>query len=224
MAAVLACGDGAALSHWSAAALWGVADWPGRLEVTSPGYHRRPGLLTHRSSTLVTGELRRHNGVPVTSPVRTMLDLQPRLSDDRLVRLVNDLRRAGHLRDSGFNELCRRSVRVNRLLGEGGVTDSELEDLFTRFVTRHRLPMPEVNVHLRIGGRMRQIDALYREAKLIIELDSWKFHSDRASFETDRAKDAVALAEGYRTLRSTHRRLKRDGTREAEIIRRVQAQ
>jgi hypothetical protein len=223
MAAVLACGEGAALSHWAAAAMWDVMDWPQRLEVTSPGYHRRPGLLTHRSHTLLPGEVQRRRGVPVTAAARTVLDLQSRLTDPRLVRMVNDLRRAGHLRDSAFRQLCERSTRVDRLLGEGGRTDSALEDLFTGFVNRHRLPMPEVNVHLMIGGRVRQLDALYREAKLIIELDSWTFHSDRTTFEVDRAKDALALAEGYRTVRSTHRRLTQGGSQEAAIIQRVLA-
>lgn len=79
--------------------------------------------------------------------------------------------------------------------------------------------MPEINVQLRIGSRMREVDALYRNARLIIELDSWKHHSDRASFERDRAKDAAALAAGFRTLRSTHRRLSEGGRQEAETIR-----
>ncbi len=219
MAAVLACGEGAAASHWSAAALWGVADWPTACEVSAPGHRRRPGLLTHRSRTLVAREVRRRDGVPVTSPVRTVLDLQPQLSDSRLTRLVNDLRTAGHLRATAFGDLCRRSRRVERLLGDGALTRSALEDLFRAFVVRHGLPMPQINARVRIGGRMREVDALYRESRLIVELDSWRFHSDRASFERDRAKDAAALADGYRTLRSTHRRLSSGGAQEAATIR-----
>ena len=223
MAAVLACGEGAVLSHDAAAALWEVAAWPAALEVTAPSRRTRPGLITHRSRTLSPHETRRRHGVPVTSPLRTVLDLQPRLTDDRLVRLVNDLRMAGHLKSAAFGELCRRSARVDRLLGDGALTESELEDLFRRFVARHQLPMPEVNVWKVIGGRRRRLDAFYPDAKLIIELDSWHYHRDRATFERDRGKDAAALAEGFRTLRSTDRRLRGDARDEASLIRRILA-
>jgi very-short-patch-repair endonuclease len=219
VAAVLACGAGAVLSHAAAAALWEVGEWPARLEVSAPRERRRPGIRTHRSSTLSAHEARVRHGVPVTSPVRTVIDLQRRLTDPRLIRLVNELRVAGHLGPSAFTELCARSGRVERLLGDGELlTRSELEDLFRRFVTRHRLPMPELNVELP-GGR--EVDALYRDARLIVEVDSWRFHRDRASFERDRAKDARALAEDYRTLRTTDRRLTRGGAEEARTIRRI---
>src|SRR6201996_5432180 len=74
MAAVLACGEGAATSHWSAAALWDVADWPAVCEVSTRRYRARPGIQTHRSRTLGPRDIRRRHGVPVTSPVRTVLD------------------------------------------------------------------------------------------------------------------------------------------------------
>jgi len=201
--------------------MWEVAAWPATLEVTAPSRRTRPGIITHRSRTLDRRAVRRRHGVPVTSPARTVLDLQPRLSDERLVRLVNDLRMAGHLRDAAFRELCAQSGRVRRLLGDGALTESELEDLFRRFVARYRLPMPQVNVTRVIGGRRRRLDAFYPDAKLIIELDSWHFHRDRATFERDRAKDAAALAEGFRTLRSTDRRLRGDAEQEASTIRRI---
>lgn len=224
VAAVLACGEGAALSHWSAAALWDIAEWPAALEVTAPRRRSRSGLITHRSKTLTSHDLRRRHGVRVTSPLRTVLDLQPGVTDDQLVRLVNDLRTRKHLRATAFNELCTRSVRIYRLLGDSGLTESELEDLFRRFVARHGVPMPQLNRRLQIGGRWRRLDAFYPEAGLIVELDSWQFHGDRASFERDRAKDAAALAEGLRTLRATDRRLRGDGSGEAAIIRRILAE
>ena len=143
-AAVLACGEGAALSHLAAAALWGVAQWPRLLEVTARREHRRPGIWTHRSRTLTGAELRIHQGIRVTSPPRTVLDIERRLTDARLVRVVNDLRVAGHLGAADFARLGARSVRVGELLGAGGLTRSELEDLSRRFITRHRLPMPEL--------------------------------------------------------------------------------
>ena len=221
MAAVLACGEGAALSHLAAAALWDVRDWPAMLEVTALRERRRPGIRTHRSQRLGRGEVRIHQGIRVTSPVRTVLDLQPRFDDETLVRLVDDLRIADHLGAAALQRLCARSARIDGLLGDGGLTRSRLEQLFRRFVARHGLPMPDINAHLPESGR--EVDALYPRARLIIEVDSWKYHRSRAAFERDRLKDARALAEGYRTLRTTDRRLQHAGDAEADIILRALA-
>jgi hypothetical protein len=224
-AAVLACGEGAVLSHASAAALWGAGGWPRTPEVSSPRQCRRPRIRAHLSRTLGGRDTRTHQGIPVTSPVRTVLDLQQRLADPQLVRLVNDLRIAGHLRSGAFAELCRRSRRVERLLGGENARDPErptrswLEDRFRRFTARHGLPMPQTSATLAHNGR--EVDALYPEQRLIVEVDSWSFHSSRASFERDRAKDADALAHGYRTLRVTDERLSRDGAQEAARIDRI---
>jgi hypothetical protein len=218
LAAVLACGDGAALSHAAAAALWEIMDWPRSLEVSSPRQHRRPGITTHRSQTLTAKDIRKRHGVPVTSPARTVLDLQPRLTDARLTRVVNDLRIAGHLSKTAFRDLCARSTKVNALLGDSErPTRSPPEDRFRAFLTRRGIPHPEFNVT--VDGR--EVDALYREHKLIVEIDSWGYHGDRPAFRRDRRKDGRALAGGYRTLRVVTDQLD-DET--AETIRRTLAQ
>jgi len=229
--AVLACGGDAALSHASAAALWGAGRWPRIPEVTSCRQIRRPAIHSHHSRAFPASDVRTHEGIRVTTPARTVIDLQPRLTDPQLVRLVNDLRVAGHLRSAAFADLCNRSPRVGRLLGGAGDGDGDgdgapprptrswLEDTFRRFTERHGLPMPRINAHLAHNGR--EVDALYLEPKLIIEVDSWRFHSSRPSFERDRLKDADALAHGYRTLRVTEARLTKDGAQEAERIRRI---
>jgi very-short-patch-repair endonuclease len=218
LAAVLACGDGAALSHAAAAALWDVLEWPATLEVTASSYHRRKRITTHRSSTLTAKDIRKRHGVPVTSPARTVLDLQPRLTDARLQRVVNDLRIAGHLSKTAFSDLCARSTKVNALLGDSErPTRSPPEDRFKAFLTRRGLPHPEFNVT--IDGR--EVDALYREQKLIVEIDSWDYHGDRPAFRRDRRKDGRALASGYRTLRVVTDQLD-DET--AETIRQTLAQ
>jgi hypothetical protein len=218
LAAVLACGDGAALSHAAAAALWDVMDWPQSLEVTSPRQRRRRGITTHRSSTLTPKDIRKRHAVPVTSPARTVLDLQPRLTDARLTRVVNDLRVAGHLNTTAFRDLCARSTKVNALLGDSErPTRSPPEDRFKAFLTGRGIPHPEFNVT--IDGR--EVDALYRDQKLIIEIDSWGYHGDRLAFRRDRRKDGRALASGYRTLRVVTDQLD-DET--AETIRRALAQ
>ena len=217
-AAVLACGDGAALSHAAAAALWGVVDWPASLEVSAPSYHRRRGIRTHRSRNL-RGDIRRHHGIPVTTPARTVLDLQPRLTDARLVRLVNDLRVARHLNATAFQRLCTRSRRVDSLLGDSErPTRSLPEDLLKPFLRRHDLPFPEFNVTLE-GGR--EVDAFYRAEKLIIEIDSWGFHGHRVAFRRDRRKDGHAHAPRQRAQRQVPHQMD-DET--ADILRRTLAQ
>jgi very-short-patch-repair endonuclease len=224
-AATLACGEASALSHAAAAALWGAQPWPRLIEIVAPYERRRPGIWTHRSVTLTPGDVRTHQGIRVTSPLRTVADLQPRLNDAQLTRLVNELRVGRHLNAGAFAQLRAQSLRVNKLLGGAQddtlerPTRSALEDMFRRFTRRHNLPMPQTSAILPHNGR--EVDALYPAQKLIVELDSWKYHSSRASFERDRAKDADALEHGYRTLRITDDRLTRDGSEEAARIHRI---
>ncbi|MFZ1997711.1 MAG: hypothetical protein WAU75_26570, partial [Solirubrobacteraceae bacterium] len=115
MAAVLACGgDHAVLSHDSAAALWGVRTWPSSPEVTAPHHRRRPGIHTHRTHTLSRHDIRRHHNIRVTSPSRTILDIQGRLTDKQLVRAINELRLHKHLRATvarspEFGPVCVRA-------------------------------------------------------------------------------------------------------------------
>ena len=100
---------------------------------------------------------------------------------------------------------------------DDGLTRSALEDEFKRFCRRHDLPIPAFN--RRIAGR--EVDAYFEAERVIVELDSWGFHSSRASFERDRAKDVEALIEGIPTVRVTHRRLTNEGGAEAERLRRI---
>ena len=223
MAAVLACGPGAALSHDAALALYGLAEWPRTLEVTAPRQCRRPAITTHRSAILTRRDVRPRHGIRVTSPVRTILDVQSRRPDDRLVRLINDARLRDRLGPTALDDLLTRSARIRALIDPGQrPTRSELEDLFRRFARRHRLPLPETNAIIaELGGR--EVDALYRAEKVIVELDSWKFHPDRESFELDRDKDTAALAKRYATIRITKRQLIRGGAAKAAEIRAILA-
>jgi very-short-patch-repair endonuclease len=90
--------------------------------------------------------------------------------------------------------------RTARLTPERGTTKSDLEDDFTRFVKRHKLPLPERNQT--IAGH--EVDAVYREHKLVIEIDSRQFHAPPQAFENDRDRDADLLKVGFVTLRITH--------------------
>jgi hypothetical protein len=204
-AAVLACGPGAVLSHSSALSLWGLAkDWRFPLHVTIADGDRRPkGLVVHRSHTLARKDIRPQLGIWATTPARTILDCAPNLTPKQLTRLVNQARR-GLITLEALAELTTRNprhpgtTRLRKLrLAPGGPTDSGFEDDFVTFCQRHSLPTPQTNVHM-FGFR---VDAFFPEHKVIVELDSWKYHGDREAFITDRERDRITTAAGLQTVR-----------------------
>jgi hypothetical protein len=219
MAAVLACGDQAVLSHDSAGALWGVRTWPTVPEVTAAHERRRPGIRAHRSQTLTRKDIRRHRNLRVTSPCRTILDILPRLTDRQLIRAVNDLRLAKHLRATELHRLITASPRIRRLIDpKQNPTRSSAEDVFLEFCHTYHLPTPKVNIKL--FGRER--DAVFEAEKVIIEIDGYNFHKDHESFESDRERDTVAAEHGYLTVRLTWNRVTgKAAASEAARLRRI---
>jgi hypothetical protein len=220
-AAVLACGPSAALSHGSAASLWGFFKrWTMPFEVTAKCVHRRRGIAAHRSTTLTRKDVRRHLGIRVTSAARTLLDVAPRLSDRALTRAVNDARLSRYLRISDLVELldrCGKHPGAPRLRpfvqNPTGPTRSDFEDLFPGFAERFGLPRPQLNAT--VGGY--EVDALFEDEKVIVELDSWEHHASRSAFGRDRDRDANNLVAGFVTVRVTWERL--TGTPKAEARR-----
>jgi very-short-patch-repair endonuclease len=220
-AVVLACGDRAALSYGSAATLWGFNHyWDEPFEVTVAGAcRRRAGIRVHRSRVLLRRDVTIQLGIRVTSPARTALDIAPRLSDKRLTRVVNDGLRGPHLhRDDLADVLVRNPThpgarRLRRLANVAmkTPTNSPLEDDFLAFAKRYNLPKPVTDTYL-LGY---EIDVLYPEERVIVELDGYEFHSDRDSFERDRERDVVMLAADYVTVRITKRRMRSSPVREA---------
>lgn len=203
-AAVLACGDGAVLSHDSAAALWGVRRWPSRPEVTVARDRRPPGVRTHRSTTLTGSDIRRQLGIRTTSAGRTIADLAPRLTDTQLTRAIQDARLNGQLQPTALQRLLRRCPRARALIDLGqNPTRSPLEDEFRRWIKRHRLPMPTINV----SADGKEVDALFEKEGVVIELDSWTYHGDPVSFRRDRERDTATAAKGLLPLRLTGDRL-----------------
>lgn len=210
-AAVLACGTGAALSHSSAQALWELQDhWPSRLEVTVPGQRRPNGITTHCYVDLAERDLRRHKGIRVTSPARSLLDCAPRLRDERRARAVNEARRRKLVDLADLADVMDRFPRhrgAHRLAPflrrQGGPTRSEWEDAFPVFCRRFGLPEPVMAA--KVAGY--EVDALFAREKVIIELDSWEFHWTRESFERDRERDVKTLAAGFVTVRLTWGRM-----------------
>ena len=203
-AAALACGDGAVLSHDSAAALYALREWPRIPEVTTSVRRRRPGVRVHRSRTLAATDVTRQYGIPVTTAARAILDVASRLSDAELIQIVSDARRAGRLGPTALHRLLATSVRAARLIDpEQAPSESIFMAMFLLFLKRHRLPIPLTEYWFH-GFR---VDAIYPAHRLIIELDSWEFHSNPLQFERDRMRDAVAIKYRHDTLRITWKRM-----------------
>jgi hypothetical protein len=203
-AAVLACGEGALLSHDSAAALYGLREWPRVPDVTALAYHRRPGIQVHRSRTLTKADVTRQHGIRVATAARAILDVAGRLSDAELIQIVSDARRAGHLGPTALHRLLASNPRAARLIDpRQAPSESIFMAMFLLFLKRYRLPIPLIEYWFH-GFR---VDAIYPAQRLIIELDSWEFHSNPLQFEQDRMRDAVAIKYRHDTLRITWKRM-----------------
>lgn len=221
LAAVLACGPGAVLSHHSAATLWELQPrWRLPLEVTARGNRRHRGVRLHRSRTLSDTDVTVQLGVPVTTVARTLLDLAATVDDASLARLLNEARirrqlRAGEVESLLARAAGRATARLRRLVEPvEPPTRSHFEDAFLDFARGFGLPRPEVNQ--RIAGH--EVDMLWRERRLIVELDGYTFHSSRTAFEHDRRRDADLQAAGYRVVRITWQRLANGADAEARRL------
>ncbi|MGH2868996.1 MAG: type IV toxin-antitoxin system AbiEi family antitoxin domain-containing protein [Solirubrobacteraceae bacterium] len=213
-AALLACGPDAVLSHETAAAHWGFAPkWPERPEVAGPRDRRRPGIRYHHTRTLTRRDIRRHQGLRVTSPARTLIDIAPRLTRSQRARAVNDARLRGLLKGPELEGLAHLTAIRSR------PTRSRFEDEFPAFARAHGLPEPEINAH--VAGY--EVDVLFPRERVIVELDSWEHHQDRSTFESDRERDAATLEAGHVTVRMTWERYtgrpKAEAARLGEILR-----
>ena len=222
VAAVLFAGDGAVLSHYAAADLWELrASRELRIDVTAPSNRRGDRTVVIHGGALEQGEITTHEGIPVTTPLRTLLDLAavvPRAELERAIRqaVYQRLTTTALLAEAVNDRRGQRGTKRLRTalthLGEApGVTRSQLEDQFLRFLRRHRLPLPELNVELEIGGRKIEADCVWRDRRLIVELDGRDAHDSTPAFESDRARDLALTALGWRTGRVTSRRLRHDG-------------
>jgi very-short-patch-repair endonuclease len=192
MAAVLALGEGAVLSHRSAAALWKLLPPPdNQVDISLPsrsGRKRREGIRIHRPESLQPQETTRQRGIPVTSPARTLADLRSVVSG-------RELRQA--TRQADFLGLpTGPDIAVDK-------TRSELERRFLWLCRRHRLPKPAVN--LQMGGLT--VDFCWVERRLIVETDGYQSHRGRAAFEGDRKRDLELRARGFDVVRLSYRQV-----------------
>lgn len=227
LAAVLAYGDEALLSHQSAAALWGLVRAPTLpVHVTSPSGRRgRRGIALHEG-TIGAEDRATVDAIAVTSVARTLFDLAEVVDEGRLTRAFEEADRLRLLELRALTRLCeggtgRRAVSpIRRLVAavrEPVVARSPLEERFAAFCHDHQLPPPTLNT-LVLGF---EVDALWPGRRLIVELDGFAYHCHRAAFERDRARDAALQAADYRVIRLTHRRLEGEGKTVAAELRRV---
>ena len=216
LAAVLACGPDAVLSHRSAAALLGIRETAQtRIDVTTGRKASRgqEGIRLHRAR-LDEGDVTTHHRIPTTSLPRTLLDLASCTPLDAVVRALEEAERRRLIDTAPIHPLLERA---NGHQGAGRLakalaaydpratrTRSELERAFLALCRTRHLPPPTLNTL--IEGY--EVDAVWAERKLIVELDGYAYHRTRAAFERDRRRDAALLRAGYRTLRVTALRLK----------------
>ena len=225
LAAVLASGTDAILSHQAAAALWGMRSYvTGAIDVTTPRKWRSAEGIRRHCSHLRSDEVTRLDGIPITGVSRTILDLAGSSSAHTV---ESALREAEYLRL--FDSLSlpvlldrypgRRGVRAIRLVlarhaEAPGRTRSGLEERFLLFLDRHRLSRPRLNVWIEVEGERYQVDCFWREQNVIVELDGWQGHGTSRAFRQDRARDRRLRVAGYGVTRITWSQL----DDEAEVI------
>ncbi|MGH2982426.1 MAG: endonuclease domain-containing protein [Solirubrobacterales bacterium] len=210
MAAVLSCGPGAALSHETAAGLWAICRAPpGVIDVSVPACldPRPPGIRVHRRTCLSAGDIRRRYGIPLTSPVYTLVDLAARLEADQLEAAINeadkrDLTDPESLR-TALDQISRRPgvARLRTLLDRGAftLTDTHLERLFLPLARRAGLPPPQTQRPVN-GFR---VDFHWPDLGLVVETDGLRYHRTPAQQAKDRVRDQVHAAAGLTPLRFT---------------------
>jgi very-short-patch-repair endonuclease len=215
MAAVLACGPGAALSHGSAAALWGIgaeADGCVEISVRASSPRRRRGIHAHRRPSLRASDVVVREGIPVTSPTRTLIDLATNLNRAALERAVNEADK----RDLTTPEKLRSALEV--YVGEAGVarlrtlldrrtfrlSDSKLELLFRPLARDAGLPTPLTKQH--VNGF--EVDFYWPSLGLVVETDGLRYHRTPAAQARDRLRDQTHIAAGLTPLRFTHEQVR----------------
>jgi very-short-patch-repair endonuclease len=219
MAAVLASGPDAVLSHWSAAALWGIRPSSRTvIDVTEPVKSRSWDGIRRHHKALPHDEITVKEGIPVTTVPRTIFDLAAREPLD-VVKAI--------LREAEFLELHDRLSLwdlVERYPGRRGIRKakaalealkdepldeykSRLEERFAPFLARRELPLARFNQWIVVGGKRFQVDCLWPDQRQIVELDGWQGHKTRTAFREDRARDRRLRVAGYGVTRLTWNQL-----------------
>jgi very-short-patch-repair endonuclease len=212
MAAVLASGPGAVLSHRAAAALWGIrSPSSGPIDVAVPHRSRSSGHIRRHLAVLPADEVTTRYGIPVTTVPRTIFDLatvtseqgvEAPLRESEYLELRDRLS-LPHLLDRYPGRRGSRTVRacLARRAETPGRIRSPLEEVFLPFLRRHRLPLPHLNAWIQAGGRSFQVDCLWKAQRQIVELDGYQSHGTKAAFRNDRDRDRTLRVAGYGVTR-----------------------
>jgi very-short-patch-repair endonuclease len=219
MAAVLASGPEAVLSHWSAAALWMIRpNSRSTIDVTSPRKSRSWDGIKRHHKALPTDEVTVEEGIPATSVPRTIFDLAATESVEVVENLLREqehrqLRDRLSLPDLIERYPGRRGIRKVRLALDRleeepeGRKRSPLEERFAPFLRRHRLSLPRFNDWIDLGDKRYQVDCHWPGTGQIVELDGWEGHRTRSAFRDDRARDRRLRVAGYTVTRLTWNQL-----------------
>jgi very-short-patch-repair endonuclease len=219
MAAVLACGAGAVLSHRTAAAALGVLPATAKIDVTAPNRsgRRRPGIAIHRAPGLTPADTTTVDRIPCTSLARTLLDLAAVVSAAELLRAIEAAERLRMFDLKAINEHLERApshpgtrclrAALAAYTGEPPPTRLDFERLAFHVLNQRRLGRPRVNVLIDTAQEQLEVDFCWPDRRLIVEADSWEFHRTRASFERDRRRDQLLTAAGWTVIRITWRQL-----------------
>jgi very-short-patch-repair endonuclease len=230
LAATFRVGRSAVLSHGSAAALWGIRRAPenGGIQVSAPHRTHPPKGIQRHYMRLATDEMTARRRIPVTTLARTLFDLA---SETSIEGLEGAIREAEYLHRFPLEALeklrCRhRGQRGTRTIesclsrldfAPRGRTRSELEGRFRSLLARTDLPTPELNALLDLDGYKVEADCLWRNQRVIAELDGGRAHRTRVAFETDRERDRRLLVAGWRVIRITWRQLARSASLQADL-------
>jgi very-short-patch-repair endonuclease len=219
MAAVLASGSDAVLSHHSAAALWQIRSTSrSTIDVTTTHKSRSWKGIQRHHKALPTDEVTVEEGIPVTTVPRTIFDLAAIEPLDVVENLLREAEHREHRDRLSLWDLVERypgrrgikKVRVAliRLKEEPpGRKRSKLEERFAPFLRRHRLPLPRFNDWIVLGSKRYQVDCHWPDRRQIVELDGWESHKTRSAFREDRARDRRLGAAGYSVTRLTWNQL-----------------
>jgi very-short-patch-repair endonuclease len=229
MAAVLACAGSAVLSHESAAAVWGFRPaYRGdvQLTVTGADARSRAGIEVHQTRALDPSDAASRDGLPLTAPERTLLDLASRLGQRDLDRAAEQAQVLRLTTAASLGAFLRRrpgrrgAAALRQVLAtDPAFTRSKAEQRLLELIRAARLPRPETNV--RVNGY--EVDFAWRAQKVIVEVDGYAFHGSRQAFERDRSRDAHLTRDGYRVVRLTWRQITREPEAVIAILARILA-
>jgi predicted transcriptional regulator of viral defense system len=232
MAAVLACGPEAVLSHRAAAYLWGMVEtWEEPIDVTAPNRRGRSpdGVAAHRDGSLQPIDKTGLHSIPCTSVARTLLDfsavapewqVRKAVAEAEVLRILDKPRLRALLKRSRRRRgVARLRLILDTIHPQTKRTRSELERLFLEMCARKAVPEPEVNVWLPApDGKRYQADFLWRDSNRILEADSRRFHDTDSSFLSDRKRQQQLELAGWRVSRCTWEEVEQEPRRLALTV------